>query len=82
MRLWWALYVIDMSKTLIISALLTLFALTVMRVVPYFEGHAFYKYWSVPMGVLPFGLFSFIVFVVSNKVVDIHSLILKISISY
>jgi len=60
-----------MSKTLIISALLTLFSLTVMRVVPYFEGHAFDKYWSVPMGVLPFGLLSFIVFVVTSIVVVI-----------
>ena len=37
-----------------------------MRVTPYFEGSNFDKFWSIPMGVLPLGLFSVLVFVVTS----------------
>ena len=61
-----------MNKTLIMSAALTLIALLVMRVVPYFEGFDFDKYWSVPMGALPLGILSFIVFLASSITVSVQ----------
>ncbi|WP_299775899.1 hypothetical protein [uncultured Pseudoteredinibacter sp.] len=54
-----------MSKTLHISATITIVCLLVMRVVPYYEGLAFDKFWSIPMGVLPVGLIAFFTFIVS-----------------
>jgi hypothetical protein len=61
-----------MRKTLITSVSLTLIALLVMRVVPYFEGFYFDKYWQVPMGLLPLALLSFIVFFVSSIIVSVQ----------
>ncbi len=39
-----------------------------MRVIPYFEGIAFDKFWSVPMGILPLGAIAFLTFIVSSVV--------------
>ncbi|WP_041590123.1 hypothetical protein [Teredinibacter turnerae] len=60
-----------MSKTLLYSAIITSISLVIMRVIPYFEGYNFDKYWSLPMGVLPVGLISLIVFLLSSVVVII-----------
>lgn len=54
-----------MSKTLYISALITLACLLIMRGVPFFEGVAFDKFWVIPMGVLPVGLIAFLTFFIS-----------------
>ena len=58
-----------MSKTLIYSAIITSISLVILRVTPYFEGYDFDKYWSLPMGVLPVGLISLVVFLFSSVVV-------------
>ena len=54
-----------MNKTLHISGVIALIAFVVMRGMPYFEGEAFDKYWSIPMGVLPVGLIAFLAFVIT-----------------
>ena len=54
-----------MNKTLHISGVIAFIAIVVMRVIPYFEGAAFDKYWSIPMGVLPVGLIAFLTFTIT-----------------
>lgn len=57
-----------MNKTLQISGVIALIAIVVMRVIPYFEGIAFDKYWFIPMGVLPVGLIAFLAFFITSIV--------------
>lgn len=54
-----------MNKTLHISGSIVVIALAIMRLAPYFEGIAFDKFWSIPLGVLPIGLIACLTFTIS-----------------
>jgi hypothetical protein len=68
-----------MSKTLHISGVVAIASLVAMRVIPYFEGVTFDKFWSVPIVVFPVGLMAFLTFFVSSIVCGIAVARKKIS---
>ncbi len=57
-----------MNKALYISGVIFIVALLAMRVIPYFEGLAFDKFWSVPLGIFPLGVVALLTFIGSSLV--------------
>jgi len=55
-----------MCRSVITSGTITFFSLVALRIVPYYEGIDFEKYWLLPMGVLPIGLVALLLFLVSS----------------